>query len=72
MLIIVICWLMKMKYSNLKLTIKMLTIQLNFVWEVCLNGNVHDYSIDNNYMDQSDILTIHKYLIRIKQNNVQP
>ena len=35
-LIIVIHLLMKKKYLNLKSTIKMLTFQLNFVWEVFL------------------------------------
>ena len=35
-LIIVICLLMENKFLNLKLTIKMLTSQLNFVSEVCL------------------------------------
>ena len=36
MLIIVICLLMENKYLNLKLTIKMLFFQLNFVSEVYL------------------------------------
>ena len=35
-LIILIHLLMKNKYLNLKSTIKMLTFQLNFVWEVFL------------------------------------
>ena len=35
-LIIVIHLLMKKKYLNLKSTIKMLTFQLNFVWDVFL------------------------------------
>ena len=75
MLITVICLLMKKKYLNLKPTIKILTFQLNFVWEVfvmdlvlvssevSLNGNVHDFSVDYNSIDKSDILNIHKYLM---------
>ena len=35
--------------------------------EVCLNENVYDFSVDYNYIDKSDILNIHKYLI-IKDN----
>ena len=31
--------------------------------EVFLNGNVHDFSVDYNYVDKSGILDIHKYLI---------
>ena len=30
--------------------------------EVFLNGNVHDFSVDNNSINKSDILNIHKYL----------
>ena len=30
--------------------------------EVCLNGNVYDFSVDYKSIDQSDILNIHKYL----------
>ena len=75
MLIIVICLLMKKKYLNLKPTIKILTFQLSFVWEVfvmdlvlvsrevSLNGNMHNFSVDYNSIDRSDILNIHKYLM---------
>ena len=31
--------------------------------EVSLNGNVYDFSVGNNSIDKSDILSIHKYLI---------
>ena len=37
--------------------------------EVSLNGNVYDFSVDYNSVDKSDILNIHKYLI--KKNNVK-
>ena len=30
--------------------------------EVSLNGNMHDFSVDYNSMDKSDILNIHRYL----------
>ena len=70
MLIIVICLLMEKKNSYLKLTIKMLTFQLSFVFEVFLtdlvllsidkylylNGNVYDFPVDYNSIDTSDIL----------------
>ena len=29
--------------------------------EVCLDGNVYDFSVDYNSIDKCDILTIHKY-----------
>ena len=31
--------------------------------EVSLNGNVHDFSVDYNSIDKSDILSIYKYLM---------
>ena len=31
--------------------------------EVSLNGNVYDFSVDYNFIDKSDILNIHKYLM---------
>ena len=66
---------MENKSSSLKLTIKILTFQLNFVSEVCLsnrfsateprgeslNGNIFDFSIDYNSIDKSDLLNTHKY-----------
>ena len=33
--------------------------------EVSLNGNVYDFSVDYNFIDKSDILNIHKYLMTI-------
>ena len=36
MLIVVICLLMEKKYLNLKPTMKILTFQNNFVWELFL------------------------------------
>ena len=35
--------------------------------EVSLKGNVHDFLIDYNSTDKSDILNIHKYLV-VKNN----
>ena len=32
-----------------------------------LNGNVYDFPVDYNYIDKSDILNIHRYLM-IKNN----
>ena len=79
MLIIVICLLIEIKYLNLKPTLKMLTLQLIFFLEVylidleprrkSLNGNVYDFSVDNNSIDKSEILNIYKYLMN-KKNNV--
>ena len=37
--------------------------------EISLNGNVYDFSIDNNPIDKSDILNIHKYLMT--KNNIK-
>ena len=37
--------------------------------EVSLNGNVHDFSVDYNSIDRSDILNIHKYLMT--KNNIK-
>ena len=77
----VICLLLGEKPLNLKLTIKMLTFQLNFVSEVLLikcslseskevslKGNVYDFSVDYNLIVIDDILDIRKYLI--KKNDV--
>ena len=36
--------------------------------EESLNGNVYDFSVDYNSIDESDILNIHKYLIT--KNNI--
>ena len=82
MLIVVICLLIEKKSLSLKLTIKMLTFQLNFVLEVflidlvitesrevSLHGNVYDFSVDYNSIDKSDIINIHKYLIT--KNNIK-
>ena len=55
---------------------KMLTFQHNYLGsisnrfsatefrEVSLNENVHDFSIDYNSVNKSDILLIHKYLMQ--------
>ena len=37
--------------------------------EVSLNGNVYDFLVDYNSIDKSDILNIHKYLMR--KNNIK-
>ena len=37
--------------------------------EISLNGNVHDFSVDYNSIDKSDILNIHKYLMT--KNNIK-
>ena len=37
--------------------------------EVSLNGNVYDFSVDYNYIDKSDILNIHKYLMTMNNIN---
>ena len=37
--------------------------------EVSLNGNVCDFSVDQNSIDKSDILNIHKYLM--SKNNIK-
>ena len=31
--------------------------------EVSLNGNLHDFSVDYNSINKSDILNIHKYVM---------
>ena len=36
--------------------------------EVSLNGNVYDFSLDYNFIDKSDIINIHQYLMT-KNNN---
>ena len=36
--------------------------------EVSLNGNEYDFSVDYNFIDKSDILNIHKYLMA--RNNI--
>ena len=37
--------------------------------EVPLNGNVYDFSVNFNFIEKSDILNIHKYLI--SKNNIK-
>ena len=37
--------------------------------EVSLNGNVCNFSVDYNFIDKSDILNIHKYLMT--KNNIK-
>ena len=37
--------------------------------EVCLNGNVYDFSVHYNFIDKSNMLNIHKYLIT--KNNIK-
>ena len=81
MLIIVIFFLMEKKSLNLKLTIKMLTSQFNFVSEVYLmNLGIQSlgkyrsikmlwFSVHYNSIDKSDVLKIHKYLMR--KNNIK-
>ena len=62
---------MENKSSGLKLTIEILTFQLNFVLEaylmdlvlLSLNGNVYDFSVDYDSINKSDILSIPKYLM---------
>ena len=81
MVIIVICFLMEKKSISLKLIKKMLTSQ--FCLESISNGfgaadsrgvslkeNVHDFSVNYNALDKSDIWNIHKYLM-VKNDNVQ-
>ena len=34
--------------------------------EISFNGNVYDFSVDQNSIDKSDILNIHKYLMTKK------
>ena len=74
MLIIVIFLLMEKKSSKLKLKIKLLTFQINFVSEAHLmdlvllsleklSRNAYDFSVDYNCIDKSDKLNIHKYLM---------
>ena len=60
---------MEKKCLSLKPTIKMVTFQHNFVWEVSLNGNVYDFSLDYNSIDTSDVLNISKYLMT--NNNIK-
>ena len=64
---------MEKKYLNLKLSIKMLTFQLDSdrfsnteSREVSLNGNVYDLLVDYSSIDTSVILKIHKYLMTKK------
>ena len=64
---------MEKKYLNLKLSIKMLTFQLDSdrfsnteSREVSLNGNVYDVLVDYSSIDTSVILKIHKYLMTKK------
>ena len=37
--------------------------------EVFLNGNVYNFYVDYNFIDKSDILNIHKYLMT--KNNIK-
>ena len=37
--------------------------------EESLNGDVHDFSVDYNSIDESDILNIHRYLMT--KNNIK-
>ena len=80
MVMIVICLLMEKKSLRLKPIIKMSTFQLHFCLgsisngfgatesrEVSFLGNVFDFSVDYNVVDNSDILNTHKYLM-IKKN----
>ena len=62
MLKVVICLLMEMKFVILKLTIKVLAFQPDFVWKVYLMDSV--IGLDYNSIDKSHILNIHKYLMR--------
>ena len=55
----VICLLMENKSLNLKATIKSATE----FREVCLNGDVYDFSADYKPIDKSDTLNIWKYLM---------
>ena len=36
--------------------------------DVSLNGNVYDFSLDYNFIDKSDIINIHQYLMTKKNN----
>ena len=38
--------------------------------EVSLNGNVYDFSVDYNFVDKSEILKIHMYLMTSLLNHV--
>ena len=37
--------------------------------KMSLNGNVYDFSVDYNFIEKSEILNIHKYLMT--QNNIK-
>ena len=76
MLIVVICLSMENNFLSLKLTMKMLTLQLNFVskaylmdlvltesGEVSLNENVYNFLVYYNSINKFYILTIQKYLM---------
>ena len=56
------------KSLNLKPTIKMLTLQLNFE-KLSLNEDVYNFSVDYKSIDKSDILNIYKYLMT--KNNIK-
>ena len=72
---------MEKKYLRLKPKIKMLTFQLNFESEVylmdlatesreeSLNRNVYNFSVDYSFIDKTDMLNIHKYLMT--KNNIK-
>ena len=79
MLTVVICLLMEKKSLSLKLTKNLnFPTQFCFEWisnrfnatesrEVSLIGNVYDFLVDYTFIDKSEILNIHKYLI-VKSN----
>ena len=77
MLIIIICLVIESKSLKLKSTIKMLTYQLNFALELflivlvlpSLEGKCIWFPIDFNFIDKSDKLKIHKYLMN--NNNIK-
>ena len=56
------------KSLNLKPTIKMLFLQLNFE-KLSLNEDVYNFSVDYKSIDKSDILNIYKYLMT--KNNIK-
>ena len=80
MLIKVICLLMEKEKFKFKVNNKnvnfptrlyLISISDGFTaaesWEVCLYGNVFDFSVDYNSIGKSEILNIYKYLM-IKNN----
>ena len=74
MLIIVICLLMDEKSISLKpirwsstfsFFLESIFDEINSIdiKEVCLKGNVHDFSVGYNTIDKSELLTNHTYLM---------